>query len=240
MAREAVYVDYISGNHYGAQLYGVEYQTSGYGLYGDYRSVHDGEVPCAVCENNNARSTFTLFGNVTCPSGYSSDYTGYVFADYYTSYNHRNQYICVDDSPVIYDNNRGQSNDDQGFIYPAEFEACSPFDCPPWVQNREVTCTQCSAVDLSVAARPVDCVVGNWTDWDECSKACGGGTKNRTREIVTAAENGGKACPSLMDQVICNAEACSNITQSNTTYIRFGRYTCNSPSKVVFQGYTAG
>ena len=47
--------------------------------------------------------------------------------------------------------------------------------------------------------RKVPCEVGSWTSWSDsiCSRTCGGGVQQRTREIVRLPENGGAACPKL-------------------------------------------
>ena len=42
---------------------------------------------------------------------------------------------------------------------------------------------------------PVDCVVGEWTPWTNCSAICGDGTSERTREMLVAAAHAGKPCP---------------------------------------------
>ena len=55
---------------------------------------------------------------------------------------------------------------------------------------------------------PVDCVVSAWSSWDACSKACGGGSQSRSRTVVTAAANGGKACPGLSETTACNEQPC--------------------------------
>lgn len=46
----------------------------------------------------------------------------------------------------------------------------------------------------NTAGCPVDCVVGTWAGWGACSATCGGGEQSRSRPM-TAASNGGQACP---------------------------------------------
>ena len=41
---------------------------------------------------------------------------------------------------------------------------------------------------------PVDCVEGNWSEWSDCTKDCGGGKQTRARTGDKAAQHGGKAC----------------------------------------------
>lgn len=54
----------------------------------------------------------------------------------------------------------------------------------------------------------VDCKVGGWTPWSECSKACGGGVETQTRPITQQPQNGGDACGTLQKQRACNVDAC--------------------------------
>jgi len=55
----------------------------------------------------------------------------------------------------------------------------------------------------------VDCAVGAWQPWGDCSKSCGGGTQRRTRPITTQPSGGGHACPATEDTQPCNTQACS-------------------------------
>ena len=57
----------------------------------------------------------------------------------------------------------------------------------------------------------VDCKVGNWKPWDECSATCNGGTKTRSREVVQEPMNGGAMCPSLEETETCNIGQCEGI-----------------------------
>jgi hypothetical protein len=52
----------------------------------------------------------------------------------------------------------------------------------------------------------VDCVVSEWSNWSECSAACGGGTQIKTRTIITPPQNGGTACPALTETRACNVQ----------------------------------
>ena len=46
----------------------------------------------------------------------------------------------------------------------------------------------------------VDCEVDEWSSWTPCSLTCGGGTKNRTKDIVRHPVNLGAACPKDLDE----------------------------------------
>jgi len=73
------------------------------------------------------------------------------------------------------------------------------------VANRTAFFNQKAAMDVLTATNwadsaPVDCVIGDWGAWDECTAPCGStGIHNRTR-IYTQATNGGKACPAKVDK----------------------------------------
>eukprot|EP00441_Pelagodinium_beii_P023760 CAMPEP_0197667352 /NCGR_PEP_ID=MMETSP1338-20131121/66005_1 /TAXON_ID=43686 ORGANISM="Pelagodinium beii, Strain RCC1491" /NCGR_SAMPLE_ID=MMETSP1338 /ASSEMBLY_ACC=CAM_ASM_000754 /LENGTH=1174 /DNA_ID=CAMNT_0043246569 /DNA_START=290 /DNA_END=3814 /DNA_ORIENTATION=- len=55
----------------------------------------------------------------------------------------------------------------------------------------------------------VDCVLGPWTSWSECTKECGGGTTKRNR-TMTKALNGGTPCAGTDKQEsTCNTEGCA-------------------------------
>ena len=57
----------------------------------------------------------------------------------------------------------------------------------------------------------VDCKVGDWKPWDECSATCDNGTKTRSREVVQEPMNGGATCPSLEETEKCNIDRCKGI-----------------------------
>ena len=55
-------------------------------------------------------------------------------------------------------------------------------------------------VAASTTPLPVDCALGPWTDWSDCSAA---GTQTRTRAATVQAANGGQACGALIDTQAC-------------------------------------
>lgn len=73
--------------------------------------------------------------------------------------------------------------------------------------------TQSQQCNTQPCVTPTDCV-GNWSNWSNCSKTCGGGTQTRSYTIITPSTNGGKACEATNGQVQtqqCNSQPCGNI-----------------------------
>ena len=72
--------------------------------------------------------------------------------------------------------------------------------------------------------RPQDCIVGEWTSYNKCSKECGvGGKKTRTRKILFPNKKGGLPCPTLTNTISCNVGVeClnKNFKKSNTLTIK--------------------
>ena len=70
--------------------------------------------------------------------------------------------------------------------------------CPTLLESKQCNEQPC----------PVDCIVSDWTEWTNCNKNCGGGTKIRTRNIIQQPQNGGNACPILTETEKCNEQPC--------------------------------
>jgi uncharacterized membrane protein YgcG len=61
---------------------------------------------------------------------------------------------------------------------------------------------------IATATAAIDCI-GDWGDWSDCSASCGGGTKERSYSVATAAANGGQPCPGDSPQsMACNEQGC--------------------------------
>ena len=47
---------------------------------------------------------------------------------------------------------------------------------------------------------PVDCMVTEWSPWDDCSVTCDSGQRMRTRAVKVFPRNNGRACPTNLKQ----------------------------------------
>jgi len=54
---------------------------------------------------------------------------------------------------------------------------------------------------------PVDCVMGDWSEWAPCEDPCGG-VQTRDRKVKTPAKCGGEACGELTDSNQCPDVGC--------------------------------
>ena len=50
-----------------------------------------------------------------------------------------------------------------------------------------------------------------WREWGECSLGCGGGAKNRLRQITRLPQGRGAKCPHLSDSKECNTASCATL-----------------------------
>eukprot|EP00808_Paulinella_micropora_P003671 g38606.t1 len=67
---------------------------------------------------------------------------------------------------------------------------------------------QFSQVAVVEAGAPINCTVGEWSNFTECNVPCGGGTRSRTRSVITYPSSNGQACPELTQVKGCNDEPC--------------------------------
>ena len=116
-------------------LYGSEYEHS------VINSLHDHNVPCAVCYTSVRSSKLMIPGETTCPPMWTQEYVGYLMADYYT--HKRNAvYECVDkDSEAV---PGGHANIDGALFYHVGAVCGVGLPCPPYVANRPITCVVCT------------------------------------------------------------------------------------------------
>ena len=55
---------------------------------------------------------------------------------------------------------------------------------------------------------PKNCVMGEWGQWNQCSKTCGGGHQSRSRSVTEAASCGGTCEGTLRSSQSCNKKCC--------------------------------
>jgi len=129
------YLKTIDGTQNWGYIYGAEYQDTNE-LLADSK---DTDVPCAVCHVPTRNALYMIPARFTCPSGWTREYFGYLMSERYS--NHRSQFSCVDQSliPVV-----GSHHNDNGFLFYTVEGVCGSLPCPPYTQDKELSCAVCT------------------------------------------------------------------------------------------------
>ena len=136
------YSTYTAGTQTGrAYLYGAEYQTGqGAGFNGPLISVHDHNVPCAVCYTSARETVVMIPARLTCPSSWTREYYGYLMTERHN--HHRSTFECVDSSPQSVPGSI--ANTDGALFYHTEIRCNHGIPCPPYDAQKEVMCVVCT------------------------------------------------------------------------------------------------
>ena len=130
--------DYLSTANPSRQsyLYGAEYQN----VNNIFPSKHDHNVPCAVCYTSTKEVQLMIPAKTVCPTSWTIEYVGYLMADYY-DHKRNAVYECVDKDPEsIY----GSAANIDGALFYFVKTTCTGLPCPPYVNNRVITCVVCT------------------------------------------------------------------------------------------------
>ncbi|CAH1794107.1 unnamed protein product [Owenia fusiformis] len=139
------FVDSTSG--YGAYIYGAEYEIPSDGnpylgtnapKQGDKQSLHDNDVPCALCQV--PRNVVMFPAKHTCPNGWTMEYKGYLTAEHYGHASSKD-FECMDEAPETIPG--GKESINGALFYPTQ-AICGVLPCPNYVGGRELTCVVCS------------------------------------------------------------------------------------------------
>ena len=135
---------YRSGvDSYRGLIYSVEYETNS---FPPFASKHDHDVPCAVCRAGNRGSLVTIPAMMTCPSGWTNEYSGYLMTSYYE--HNRQDIVCVDRFPESVPG--GDDSVSGALFYPVEVR-CRPgnvasgnLPCSSYPDGHELSCVVCT------------------------------------------------------------------------------------------------
>ena len=67
----------------------------------------------------------------------------------------------------------------------------------------------------------VNCEMGEWAEWAECSVSCGGGLQSRFRPIDIEPLGNGTECESSVETQECNINECSKLTFSKLVILSY-------------------
>ena len=146
----ALWAKYTDTVDSGAKLYGAEYEfwnTDASNKAGaDQRSnlffgkpVVDDNVPCSVCRSSRS-SVLMIPGRNTCLNGWNL-----VYARYFASGAHHHaaatEYVCLDANPETLPSGFSDQNGKLSYFVEG---VCGSLECPPYVNERELTWAVCS------------------------------------------------------------------------------------------------
>ena len=118
-------------------MYGTEYHNTN----GIVPNSHDNNVPCAVCYVSTRTTLYMMPAKYTCPSGWTTEYYGYLMTERNHPNHHRSHFICVDKvlKPVT-----GSYYHHDGSLLSFVEGRCGSLPCPPYEETKELTCAICT------------------------------------------------------------------------------------------------
>ena len=129
------YLDGTSGISVESVMHGGEYQFPS----GPNTNVHQYNVPCAVCYVSTRGATMMVPAKTECPSSWTREYYGYLTTA--SDLHQRSSFNCIDvDAETIA--GTGANTDGALFYYTAS--TCNGLDCPPYENNRILSCAVCT------------------------------------------------------------------------------------------------
>ena len=120
-----------------SQMYGTEYEV----VNNIFPGKHDHNVPCAVCYATNRITKLMIPARIECPdSSWTREYKGYLMADRH-DFPRNAAYECVDEDP---ESVAGSEANTDGALFYFTRSTCHGLPCPPYVNNRAITCVVCT------------------------------------------------------------------------------------------------
>ena len=121
---------------YRSYVHGTEYET----VNDIFPGKHDHNAPCAVCYSSTKTVKLMIPARFTCPSSWTREYKGYLMTHYYI---HKKNavYECVDENP---ESIPGGSANNDGALFYFTVSTCNGLPCPPYVENKAITCVVCT------------------------------------------------------------------------------------------------
>ena len=117
-------------------MYGAEYDTDDFAP----RAEDGNDLPCSVCRCTVDSSVLMIPGKSSCYDGWTLQYHGDLVAGYH-AHKAATQYICLDEHYETL--TAGQDNHEGKLFYPVK-AMCGSLACPPYHNDRYLTCVVCT------------------------------------------------------------------------------------------------
>lgn len=140
LPKNPIWNKWRDGSQNGPSVFGAEYEfddidrTTSFG-----HEVRDNDVPCAVCRTKRS-SVMMIPARNECFDGWTMEYSGYLSGDR-PSHAAATEYVCLDEELESLVGGHGSANGRLFYIAEAR---CGSLRCPPYHQDRELTCVVCS------------------------------------------------------------------------------------------------
>ena len=121
-----------------AFIYGAQYRTVE-NVPSDSIQLNGESVPCSVCYVSTRTALLMIPGRYDCPDNWTREYYGHLMTGSHSS--RRSAFECVDVLPESGDG--GESGSGPQF-YHVEPRCGGPLPCPPYEEQREMTCVVCT------------------------------------------------------------------------------------------------
>ncbi|XP_052761876.1 uncharacterized protein LOC128204502 [Mya arenaria] len=118
-------------------VYGAEYETNGATFH---KSLHDDDVPCAVCRVVG-RSLVMIPARNACYSGWHTEYSGHLMSSNH-GHEANKELVCMDGNLEMADGS--DAGDQNGALFYFVQAVCGSLKCPPYSPNKALTCVVCS------------------------------------------------------------------------------------------------
>ena len=132
------HLQYQSGVQGNRDVVGVEYY---FHSFPSLSSLNYHKAPCAVCYVATRSVAVIIPAKTQCPANWTVEYVGYLMTEYYT-HESRMMYECVDKDPESIPGLNTDANP-RAFFEPLE-PSCVGFSCPPYNEEKELTCVVCT------------------------------------------------------------------------------------------------
>ena len=136
--------NFSPGREEAGYIYGAEFETS-VNVTPASLPLENHNVVCAVCYSATRGAVVMIPGTYICPVGWTREYYGYLMSERYK--NRRSTFECVDVLPDILprrEQDIDREGDDVGALFYHVETRCGSLPCPPYEEQKEVSCVVCS------------------------------------------------------------------------------------------------
>ncbi|CAH1241045.1 Hypp6293 [Branchiostoma lanceolatum] len=133
-----------SSYQHSSYMYGAEYEVgAGYFSTDNMESIANPsnyDVPCSVCHVAGRSAHVMIPARLSCPQGWSKEYSGYLMSAHYSHKSNKN-FICVDGAPNLVPGSSADQNGARLYLVEAQ---CGSLPCGPYISGYELVCVVCT------------------------------------------------------------------------------------------------